>query len=874
MQKLGFPSMKSLDRFKSLSGSVSGAPKTFSLSSRPSPDSISLGSFANLKLTAEKLVKEQASVKTDLEMANSKLKKSVEHIRVLEEKLQNAFNENAKLKVKQKEDEKFWKGLESKFSSTKTLCDQLTETLHHLASQVQNAEKDKEFFEGKLSHSSKDIDSLNEHMDGLSLKLSSAEETIRNRGKEIEELKFEKDENDRFYKDEQRKTANLIEEKDALIKKFEAAVAANKQAAESLNSKMGEVQLELRSKEDEIKCLLTTQENLEKEKSDLLLSNDEFAKKLSTSLQEIKYLEGFVAVLAAQLVELDKQNLTFTDKFDELNSLYDACFKLVQLERDLAAKHAQKKYEQLHDKFLCLTSERDALKLVNQELNSKIIELQKAQKSVMAHLSEECHLAGERIQKLESEAESLVSKKIEAEKLVSELEEKISTLSESSRSSENKMQDLLLKISALEIENKDNTEKMQAEIQGKTEEIDNLEKKCEKHEVQVDSLEKQVGQLQAMLEENEQLILQYKEREKKLEDQISENLAMLTAAESKLVEARKQYDVMLESKQLELSRHLKEISQRNDQAINEIRRKYEVEQQEIVKLEKQKADKVVGAMEQKCEQKVEECKEESRLHLLRIQEENTALVTRLQEEYDRKELNLKADHHEELKRAQLQAENELREKTTSLRNEHDVQIKALRCQFEDECRKLQEELSLQKSKEDRQRALLQLQWRVMGDKPQEEQEVNSKKDYSISSIKKRDSDVGKRSQHARVRPENEEKESPFAGATQTPVSKLLKKVENANTGSVMSIPKHHKKVTHREYEVETSNGRTITKRRKRSTVLFEDPRKHKKVGTPKVKTPRNFVKETKGSHPNASNIGDLFSEGSLNPYADDPYAFD
>ena len=27
-------------------------------------------------------------------------------------------------------------------------------------------------------------------------------------------------------------------------------------------------------------------------------------------------------------------------------------------------------------------------------------------------------------------------------------------------------------------------------------------------------------------------------------------------------------------------------------------------------------------------------------------------------------------------------------------------------------------------------------------------------------------------------------------------------------------------------------------------------------------------------HPHSSNIGDLFSEGSLNPYADDPYAFD
>ncbi len=64
----------------------------------------------------------------------------MEHIRALEEKLQNAFNENAKFKVKQKEDEKLWKGLESKFSSTKTLCDQLTETLQLLAGQVQDGE--------------------------------------------------------------------------------------------------------------------------------------------------------------------------------------------------------------------------------------------------------------------------------------------------------------------------------------------------------------------------------------------------------------------------------------------------------------------------------------------------------------------------------------------------------------------------------------------------------------------------------------------------------------------------------------------------------------------------------------------------------------
>lgn len=83
-------------------------------------------------------------------------------------------------------------------------------------------------------------------------------------------------------------------------------------------------------------------------------------------------------------------------------------------------------------------------------------------------------------------------------------------------------QDLLLKMSALETENKDNTEKLQAEIQKKDEQIDGLLKEGKKHEEQVDLMDKQVNQLQSMLEEKEQLILEYKEREKNLEEQISE----------------------------------------------------------------------------------------------------------------------------------------------------------------------------------------------------------------------------------------------------------------------------------------------------------------------------------------------------------------
>lgn len=43
--------------------------------------------------------------------------------------------------------------------------------------------------------------------------------------------------------------------------------------------------------------------------------------------------------------------------------------------------------------------------------------------------------------------------------------------------------------------------------------------------------------------------------------------ASLIAAEGKLTEERKHFELMLEGKQLELSKHLKELSQRNDQVL-------------------------------------------------------------------------------------------------------------------------------------------------------------------------------------------------------------------------------------------------------------------------------------------------------------------
>ncbi|CAN1181843.1 Synaptonemal complex protein 2 [Linum perenne] len=664
-------------------------------------------------------------------------------------------------------------------------------------------------------------------------------------------LRTEDEEKTNVFTEEKCRLTSLIVEKDSTIKQIEACLAENQSDIKILNSKLETLHLEMKLKDDEIKNSSIAVQNLEKEKSDLQLTKERFLNDLDTSRDEIRKLESFVNVLTEQLVQLDKQNLDFTKNFDLLNSSYDTCYKLIQEEQDLVSKHAEKQHDTLQNQVVALTSERHEMQLTIQELNDKVDELEKAQESISEMLAEEQKSTAEKISKLEAEAEVLVLKKDETQIMLSKLEEKFAALSESSGSSEKEMQELLQKLAKLEEENRDITEKLQAEIQEKVDEIINLQKESAKHEHEVHSLEKEVEQLQNTVQEKEELILQCKESETKLEDQIKENQASLTTAESRLVEVRKQCEIMLDSKQLELSKHLQEISTRNDQAITEIRRKYEDEKLGIINMEKEKVSKLLHDMERNCDQKLSEQKEDSRQQLMRIQNEHAALILQIQQENERKETSLKAHHNEELKQAEIQAEDRQREKLVQLRNEHEVQMKALRTQYEEVCRKLQDELDIQKSKEDRQRALLQMQWKVMSDKRDDNAEVNSKQDRSVSSVQMLD--------------------------TRNPVSqKSLVRPDNAKTGYIMPTPVHPKKVPRPEYEAEhAADARPISKRRKiKNPVMHEDGRKHRK-STPKAVTPRAAIKRMKGAdqqHP--SNIGDLFSEGSLNPYADDPYAFD
>ncbi|KAG7597929.1 hypothetical protein ISN44_As06g022390 [Arabidopsis suecica] len=767
---------------------------------------------------------------------NCKLKKSMEHVYALEEKLQNAFNENAKLRVRQKEDEKLWRGLESKFSSTKTLCDQLTETLQHLASQVQDAEKDKGFFETKFSTSSEAIDSLNQQMRDMSLRLVAA------RKKSQAEIRNWRSSNSR---NNRRKCS--IKLNDAVITKLEATAAERKLNIENLNAKLEKLHLELTTKEHEVKHLVSIQEKLEKEKTSVQLSADELFEKLVSSEQEVKKLDEFVHYLVAELTELDKKNLSFKENFDKLSGLYDTHFMLLRKDRDLASDRAQRSFEQLQGEYSSITAQKEALESTSNELSEKIVVLQNDRESLISQLSGVRCSASQTIDKLESEAKGLVLKNAETESVISKLKEEIETLLESVRTSEDKKQELSLKLSSLEMESKEKYETLQADAHRQVGELETLQKESESHQLQADLLAKEVNQLQTVIEEKGNLILQCNENEKNLNQQIIKDKELLATAETKLVDAKKQYDLMLESKQLELSRHLKELSQRNDQAINDIRRKYDVEKQEIINSEKDKVENIIKELSTKYDKELSDCKEESKRQLLTIQEEHSSLILSIRKEHESKELNLKAKYDQELRQNQIQAENELKERITALKSEHDAQLKAFKCQYEDDRKKLQEELDLQRKKEERQRALVQLQWKVMSDNPPEEQEVNSNKDYSLSSMKVKESRLGgnKRSEHITVRTENDdEQDSPYVKAKVTTVSNILKKAKNVNTGSVMSIPnpKHHSKVTHREYDVETNNGRIPKRRKTRNTTMFQEPQRRSTRLTPKLMTPKSIAK--------------------------------
>ena len=97
------------------------------------------------------------------------------------------------------------------------------------------------------------------------------------------------------------------------------------------------------------------------------------------------------------------------------------------------------KMRKRNNKFVVLELEKNATQMKNHELSKTVDELQKVHESTLAQLTEGSRLAAEKIRSLESEAETLISKKKDAEVLIFKLEEKVEFMLESSRSPENQV---------------------------------------------------------------------------------------------------------------------------------------------------------------------------------------------------------------------------------------------------------------------------------------------------------------------------------------------------------------------------------------------------------------------------------------------------
>lgn len=220
---------------------------------------------------------------------------------------------------------------------------------------------------------------------------------------------------------------------------MEEADDCNQLALKSLTSKLEELQVELRVKEENLLQLRNSQEKLVKDNMDILSSKNDFANRLETALMELKNLEDFVNLLVERVTELENQSLTFSEKVIQLNVLYDSCLELSKKEKELAAKSAQQKFDKILYQSICVTSEKNTLQLVNQELNGKVLELQKDQEFAMVQHAEDCRLAEEKIRKLESEAEILLSKQTEMQAFIAKLEDTVKISLENSRSSEKEM---------------------------------------------------------------------------------------------------------------------------------------------------------------------------------------------------------------------------------------------------------------------------------------------------------------------------------------------------------------------------------------------------------------------------------------------------
>jgi chromosome segregation ATPase len=224
---------------------------------------------------------------------------------------------------------------------------------------------------------------------------------------------------------------------DSLIKQLKGSVNEYQASLICIDSRLQCMEQELKLKDDVCISLKENLASAESEKNNLEVRNQGCSLEIAKLCKDNKDLNDLLSSFVAKVTELDKEHASMSSHVSQLLSSFERFQGMVQEEKMLIARSSKDKFEDLHNQYVELMSENNALKIQIEELKSRIIELQKTQEIVMAQHVEECQVAEDKIRRLESEADISASNISRLEKLASELQGRIQQLLEDSALAQN-----------------------------------------------------------------------------------------------------------------------------------------------------------------------------------------------------------------------------------------------------------------------------------------------------------------------------------------------------------------------------------------------------------------------------------------------------
>ncbi|CAM6109399.1 unnamed protein product [Calypogeia fissa] len=301
--------------------------------------------FNQLKITAEKMIQEQACVKSDLQILKTKLRKSEDQVRTLESKVQDMNNENAMYKVKHKQDMKLWQGLDSKFLSTATFCDQLAETLKLLDCQVKEAETSKNDLENKLAERLEFFEHTESRLNDLLEKKKVAEDSVKQCEARNEELQSMVREMEQTLQSDSIKLETLAAEKDDLqqqLTNVERINDDNEAILRSNRCELQDLQKEVMSKAKEATDLQHLNLTLRQANGELELEVKSLQTILATTRKDNATLQQEVGMFKLEIADLENLNASSAANIEILHTEKAAFMQ--QSEKDKIA-HEKAVYE-------------------------------------------------------------------------------------------------------------------------------------------------------------------------------------------------------------------------------------------------------------------------------------------------------------------------------------------------------------------------------------------------------------------------------------------------------------------------------------------------------------------------------------------------